>query len=100
VPAGPWSTAARLPATPLGSPDTFNTYFTSLLSGSRGTLTIGLTNNRWDGQRSVYCRPTFQTASLPMCGQSRATHGARDAGPTAVPARPVIAVGLSSAGAR
>jgi hypothetical protein len=75
APTGPWTTTARLPATPLGSPDTFNTYFASLLPGRPGTVTIGLSNNRWDGQPSDY-RPTFQTVPLRMWDDAHDGHRA------------------------
>jgi hypothetical protein len=65
-PTGPWTTTARLPATLLGPPDTYNTYFASLHPGHPGTVTIGLSNNRWDGHPSSGYRPTFRTVPLRM----------------------------------
>lgn len=58
-PVGPWTTAAVIPATPLGSSSTHNTYFASLIASSATTRIIGLSNNRWDGHLSSDYRPTF-----------------------------------------
>jgi hypothetical protein len=58
-PVGPWTTAAVIPATPLGPSSTHNTYFASLIASSATNRIIGLSNNRWDGHLSSAYRPTF-----------------------------------------
>jgi hypothetical protein len=89
APTGPWTTAARLAATPLGAPDTFNTYFASLLPGSRGTLTIGLSNNRWDGHPSGY-RPTFRTVPLRMWNPHTTAPQSAPLTPISAPGAPAV----------
>jgi hypothetical protein len=68
-PAGPWRTAAVIPARPLGPPDTYNTYFASFIGRSAGAQTIGLSNNRWDGELSSAYRPTFRSVPLTTWGR-------------------------------
>jgi hypothetical protein len=67
-PAGPWRTAAVIPARPLGPTSTHNTYFASLVGPSAGAQTIGLSNNRWDGALSGAYRPTFRAVPLSTWG--------------------------------
>ncbi|HEY7627462.1 MAG TPA: hypothetical protein VH761_10355 [Ilumatobacteraceae bacterium] len=62
---GPWTTTTTLKVDPLC--DKCNTYFASIVtpSGSSGDLTIGLSNNRWDGRRSAAYHPTLMTVAWP-----------------------------------
>jgi hypothetical protein len=48
----------------LGPPSTCNTYFASFIAGTSTSLTIGLSNNRWDGTVTSAYRPTFFDISL------------------------------------
>ena len=65
-PTGPWTTEEVLTPTPLG-PD-HNTYFASLVPGAARQIVVGLSNNRWDGQRSDTYHPTFRTLPLSRWG--------------------------------
>jgi hypothetical protein len=58
-PAGPWRTSTVVRAPRLGPASAFNTYFASFIGGNSTSLTIGLSNNRWDGTLSGAYRPTF-----------------------------------------
>ncbi len=64
---GPWTTYARVRVDPKCDPATCNTYFASWVppNVSDGVWTIGLSNNRWDGQVSPVNRPTFLTVPAP-----------------------------------
>jgi hypothetical protein len=61
---GPWTTVSTLPTAPLCAG--CNTYFASLVAGSGNpaTLTIGISNNTWDGQVSGWYHPAL--ISIPM----------------------------------
>jgi len=63
-PAGPWRTSAVLRAPTLGPASAYNTYFASFIGGTSRSLTVGLSNNRWDGALSSAYRPTFLDVSL------------------------------------
>jgi hypothetical protein len=64
-PTGPWTTTKVLPVAGLGPPDQYNTYFASFVPGHGATsMTIGLSNNRWDGRLSNSYRPTFMSVPL------------------------------------
>ncbi len=58
-PSGPWRTSAVVRAPRLGPASAYNTYFASFIGGTSTSLTIGLSNNRWDGAMSSAYRPTF-----------------------------------------
>jgi hypothetical protein len=63
-PAGPWRTSAVLRAPTLGPASAYTTYFASFIGGTSRSLTIGLSNNRWDGALSSAYRPTFLDVAL------------------------------------
>jgi hypothetical protein len=72
-PTGPFKTIAVLTATPKCDPGTCNTYFASWIPSSPdGQMTIGLSNNRWDGVLSNVYRPAFQTIPTPEHQTSQA----------------------------
>jgi len=64
-PMGPFETIATLPAVPKCA-DVCNTYYASWIVGEDGpTMTIGLSNNRWDGVTTAIYRPSFLTIPTP-----------------------------------
>lgn len=64
-PTGPFETIATLPAA-TKCPNECNTYYASWIAGEDGpTMTIGLSNNRWDGVVSHVYRPSFLTIPTP-----------------------------------
>jgi hypothetical protein len=64
APTGPWITTAVLPAAPLASAATHNTYFASFGPTLDGRVVVALSNNRWDGRRTDDYRPTFRSVPL------------------------------------
>jgi hypothetical protein len=65
-PVGPFETIMTLPATPKCDPAVCNTYYASWIpDGPAGTLTIGLSNNRWDGILPHVYRPSYRTIPTP-----------------------------------
>ena len=72
-PTGPFDTIMTLPATPKCDAAVCNTYFASWIpKGPDGTMTIGLSNNRWDGVFSDVYRPTYRTIPTPAFTMSPA----------------------------
>jgi hypothetical protein len=64
-PVGPWETIATIPASSKCAGEC-NTYYASWIAGADGpTMTIGLSNNRWDGLLSWVYRPSFFTIPTP-----------------------------------
>jgi hypothetical protein len=63
-PAGPWRTSRVIRAPTLGPSSAYNTYFASFITRTSTSLTIGLSNNRWDGTLSSAYRPTFLNVSV------------------------------------
>ena len=64
-PTGPFETIATLPAVSK-CPNECNTYYASWIAGEDGpTMTIGLSNNRWDGVVSEVYRPSFLIIPTP-----------------------------------
>jgi len=64
-PNGPFETIATIPVVPKCANDC-NTYYASWIAGDDGpTLTIGLSNNRWDGVVSPVYRPSFLAIPTP-----------------------------------
>ncbi|MDX2380919.1 MAG: hypothetical protein QNM02_14300 [Acidimicrobiia bacterium] len=64
-PTGPFETIATLTVAPK-CPHDCNTYYASWIAGNDGpTLTIGVSNNRWDGVTSPVYRPSFLTIPTP-----------------------------------
>lgn len=65
-PTGPFETIETIYATPKCDPSVCNTYFASWIPNTTDDeLTIGLSNNRWDGILSDVYRPTYQTVARP-----------------------------------
>lgn len=62
---GPWTTTSALKATPLCRD--CNTYFASFVAwpDNPNTLTIGVSNNRWDGKESRWYHPTLISVPSP-----------------------------------
>jgi hypothetical protein len=62
---GPWTTVSSLKIAPLC--DDCNTYFASIVAApsDHSTLTIGISNNRWDGRESAWYRPTLLSIPSP-----------------------------------
>jgi hypothetical protein len=75
-PTGPWTTTAALDAT-APDPDE-NTYFASIVTANDGNghVVVGLSHNRWDGDRTSLYRPTFQTVPLNRWDQPTAQRAA------------------------
>ena len=75
-PTGPWTTTAALDAT-APDPDE-NTYFASIVTANDGNghVVVGLSHNRWDGDRTSHYRPTFQTVPLNRWDQPTANAAA------------------------
>jgi hypothetical protein len=65
TPHGPWTNVSALKATPLCGD--CNTYFASFVAspGNPNALTIGLSNNTWDGKESGWYRPTLISITTP-----------------------------------
>ncbi len=65
-PVGPFSTIMTLSAAPKCDPAVCNTYYASWIpNGPAGTMTIGLSNNRWDGILSGVYKPSYRTIPTP-----------------------------------
>ncbi len=65
-PMGPFDTIMSIPAVPKCDPAVCNTYHASWIpDGPAGRMTIGLSNNRWDGILTGVYRPSYFTIPAP-----------------------------------